>query len=533
MAYNRPGVQVTQKQETVSPTLIAPDLPAVVLAPAYRVVEIAERDTDFTHDYSTVLTDTTTTVYLWSGVSFDIDYLDSITDTSNVYVDIVGTSASAIGSTLHIPPGHTSLSLSNGNELTINKTLLSGITSDADIWVSGIIKVGWRALDKVYANQMLAVESLSDVEGIYGKLIPENPLAFGLNIALSNAGTQSYGVSMSGVTSTDHGLALDTIAGQEVYAIAPAVNVSTAIAATYATHCTNRSTATEKAERIAFATISRTLDPDDKAGDATTISAANLSIGNKRFFAVHPHAAYYATRRHISTVFPAYLDAMNGSLGLNAILDEKVTTTAGISYYKGQEVTNAVWSGIQASQSYVNVLVPVPGAYFACAAAGMAAGFPPQQGHTNAPLAGGLNRVKYSNDYFTQSQLNTMAAGGTYIISQSTPVSAPACRHQLSTDMSNIETRELSITKVLDFVSKFVRNGLVSYIGKYNITEDFLKLMSMTLSGMRNYLVAKGHVQDLIIDSIEQSSSERDTLLVRLSVKVPYPVNYIKITLAF
>lgn len=530
MAYVKPGVQVTQKQQTVSPTLITPDLTAVVVGPAYRVVEIAERATNFTHDYGVRLTSTTTDINLFSGVTFDTSTLATIAnDTDAVYVDIIGTSSSSIGEVLHIPPGHTSLSLT-GNVLTVNKTLLSGITTP-DIWVSGYVKVGWRTLDTSLVGQLVEIESTTDIEGLVGKRIPENPAAFGASIAMNNAGTSIYVATLSGVTEDDHSDAMTLLAGQEVYAIAPVVNLTTTIASNYATHATSRSTPTEKMERVVFGNITRTF-ADSPSTEATTIQASNLSLANKRYFSVHPPVGYYTSSRHVSTVHPTYLNAINGDLGLNAILEERVDTST-TTYYKGQLINTAVWSGISSVKSYVLASIPVPGAFWCAAAAGQVAGNPPQQGHTNLPVAGGLSRVKYSNDYFTQSQLNTIAAGGTYIIHQTNPAAIPSCRHQLSTDMSSIELRELSITKVLDYVSKYIRNALVSYIGRYNLTESFIKLVGMTLDGIKQGLIKENVVTDLRVLEIKQDTSQRDTLLITLEVGVPYPVNYIKITLAF
>lgn len=529
MAYVRPGVEVTQRQTTVSPTLIEPDLPAVVIGPAYRVVEISDRSTSFTHDYATRLTASGTTIALFSGVSFSTSSLQDI-DADTLYVDVTGSNSNVIGQTLHIPPGHGSLQLTS-NSLTITKTLLSGITSTPDYWVSGYVKVGWRALDPGLVGQCLLVESVTDVESAVGKRIPENPAAFGLNLAISAGNTAAYVVATSGTASEDHADAIEVISSQEIYAIAPVVMLSTSDAAVYGTHVTSASSATEKLERIVFPCISRTFTAD-KAADADTIAQANLSLANKRVFAVHPPAGYYAAKRHISTLYPSYLDGMNGDLGLYAILDEKVTTASGTVYFKGQEINTAVWSGIAGVQTYVNALVPVPGAYWSAIAAGDVAGVPPQQGHTNMPM-GGLNRVKYSSDYFSQSQLNTMATGGTFIISQTVPSAAPACRHQLSTDMNSVETRELNITKSLDFVSKFLRLGLRGYIGRYNITPRFLKLMEMTFNGMKNYLIRNEYVVDMRLLSLEQSTTERDVILVNLEIAPAYPVNYIRITLTF
>ncbi len=532
MAYVKPGVQVTQKQQTISPTLIAPDLPAVIIGPSYRVVEIAERTTNFTHDYGVRLGPTTTDINLFSGVTFDTTALSNLANNTNlIYVDIVGATASSIGQTLHIPPGHASVTLST-NTITITKTMLSGITTP-DLWVSGFVKVGWRTLDTSLVGQMVQIESQTDVEGLIGKRVPENPAGFGASIAINNAGTAIYAVTMSGTDSDHHDDSLDLLSSQEVYAIGPVLPLTAAIAANYAAHTTARSTPTEKMERIAFGNITRTIT-GTASTDATTIAASNLSFANKRFFSVHPHVGYYTANRHVSTVYPSYLNAMNDSAltGIPAILEERIETST-TTYYKGQAINTAVWSGISSVRSFVFASVPITGAYWCAAAAGQVAGNVPQQGLTNLPVAGNLSRVKYSNDYFSQTNLNTIAAGGTYIIHQNSPASVPTCRHQLSTDMSSVETRELSITKTVDFVSKYLRNALISYIGRYNITSQFLSLVGMTLDGLRQNLIRDGIVTDMNILSITQSTTERDNLLVSIEIAVPYPCNYIKITLAF
>lgn len=541
MAYSKPGVQVTQRQETVSPTLIAPDLNAAILGPAYRIVEISERDTDFTHNYGALLSSADTTdLVLFSGVSFDTDTLSSVSvsDTDLIYVDIVGTSSATIGKTLHIPPGHSCLTYTAGtNTLTIAKTAtFSGILpSDAptsDLWVSGIIKAGFRVLDSGMVGQVVSLASQTEIEGMFGKRIPENPLAFGLSLAMSNAGTTTYAVAMGGTETTDHTDARNNTIGRDIYAMAPMAAIDVGEAASYVTHVEAQSAPAEKAERICFAALTGSFNGSPSA-EAASVANQNLSLGSSRFFSVHPNVAYYNTKRHISTLHLDYLNAMNGDLGLYPILNEQVKLANGTTYYKGQEITNAVWSGIQAATSYVDAYIPIPGYFAAAAVAGQVAGLPPQQGHTNVPLGGGLDRVKYSYDYFTQSQLNTMAAAGTYILTQSSENSAIYCRHQLSTDMSSIETRELNVTKVLDYVSKFIRNGLTPYIGSYNITDKFLRLMSMNIEGMKNYLIRQEIITGLNILEIAQDPTERDVLNIVLDVSLPYPANYIRITLTF
>ena len=106
-------------------------------------------------------------------------------------------------------------------------------------------------------------------------------------------------------------------------------------------------------------------------------------------------------------------------------------------------------------------------------------------------------------------------------------------RHQMSTDRSSTETQELSITKAIDYVSKYVRDGVKPYIGKFNITASFLKLVKTVLNAQGAFLRAQNILDDFKVVKVEQNPSQKDQVLVEISVLVQYPVNYIKISLQF
>jgi hypothetical protein len=155
---------------------------------------------------------------------------------------------------------------------------------------------------------------------------------------------------------------------------------------------------------------------------------------------------------------------------------------------------------------------------------------PPQQGFTNFPITG-LTRVVGSSDFFTQRQLNVVAAGGVYILIQDAQGAPVVCRHQLSTDLTSIETRELSITKVVDYVAKFMRAGLRNFIGRSNITHPFLDNLSTVVSGQLNFLVAGGVLIGADINNILQDADAPDTVLIDVTLDVPFPCNFIRLTL--
>ena len=183
--------------------------------------------------------------------------------------------------------------------------------------------------------------------------------------------------------------------------------------------------------------------------------------------------------------------------------------------------------------THVNVLCPVPGYYLAAASAGMVSGQTPEQGFTNVSIGGSIPRLKYSGDFFSEANLNTMASGGNYIMWQANGSAPISSRHQMSTNVSSVELQELSIIKSIDFVAKFIRSALVPYIGRYNITDSFLSMVRTILNGQATFLRREGHVSDLKVLKVEQDTVSPDRVLVELNILVLYPVNYIKITLQF
>jgi len=168
--------------------------------------------------------------------------------------------------------------------------------------------------------------------------------------------------------------------------------------------------------------------------------------------------------------------------------------------------------------------------YVSAAVAGMVGKLPPQQSFTNYPITG-FTRVMGSNDFLSERQLNIAAGGGNFIIvqdGQGTPLSA---RMALTTDMTSVETRTDSVTKVVDFVAKFMRRGLRNFIGRFNITQGFLDSLGHVIQGLGGFLVESGVLVGFNLNNIIQDENAPDTVLVDCTLDVPFPCNYIRLTL--
>jgi hypothetical protein len=171
----------------------------------------------------------------------------------------------------------------------------------------------------------------------------------------------------------------------------------------------------------------------------------------------------------------------------------------------------------------------LPGFYACAAIAGMVASKPPQQGFTNYPMTGFTGVV--GTEKFTRSQLNIMAGGGTYILKQDAIGAPLTSRHQLSTNTDSIEMRELSITKVVDFTAKFLRMAVRKFIGVNVINDNLLDSLGTTIHAVLKFLEEAGVLNGSAVNNILQDSTNMDTVLIDVTLDVPYPCNYLRLTL--
>lgn len=185
--------------------------------------------------------------------------------------------------------------------------------------------------------------------------------------------------------------------------------------------------------------------------------------------------------------------------------------------------------------------VSVPG-YYACAAvAGLIAGLPPQYPFSGLGISG-IKGLKHSNTYFSEDQLDTMAEAGVFILTQTTPESLPVVRHQLSTDMDTLETRELSIVKDIDWYSLYMKDSLKKFLTGYNIFDDTIKLVEGTCDAVNEEVV-----NDFVVPKAGPVMTEAKLVAVRANlhgenedlakdeietideVQPPYPCNKITV----
>lgn len=421
-----------------------------------------------------------------------------------------------------------------------------------------------------------------------------NPLALGLYFALLNApGTQVTGLGVDAVdlgspygTVEAFNRAASFLEAFEVYAIAPLTH-DASVAQIFNTHVSVMSSPENKGERVALYNPGQ----PSHAPDALVASGVNgNSLPSSNFFdSGVPNldallsAAGITGASALLVSQGVYLDVGDGNhySVLSAVGSQIVVVTSGFQpgdnddgFYattdlpgtliaspfavrvRGAPLVNvdgtpnkdgiALAYASQAS-GFLNrrfwQVIPaqcaatlggleqiIEGFYMCAAAAGMVGQQPPQQSFTNFPMTG-FTRVIGSNGYLTERQLNVCAGGGNYIVVQDAAGAPLISRMALTTDVTSIETRTDSITKVVDFVAKFLRRGLKNFIGRYNITQGFLDSLGHVIQGMLGFLSEAGTLIGSTLNNIIQDTTAPDTVLLDVTLDVPFPCNYIRLTL--
>jgi hypothetical protein len=180
--------------------------------------------------------------------------------------------------------------------------------------------------------------------------------------------------------------------------------------------------------------------------------------------------------------------------------------------------------------------------YFAAAGlAGLRSGVVPHQGLTNSEFLGADDLSKVVIE-FSQDQLNTMAEQGVWILTQEVVGATPYVRHQLTTDTRSLNTSEDSITTNVDSISYALRAVLAPYIGRFNVNpSNLLSVRSALVNELffragSTYTVRAGNqlvsfTPDTDIIRLEQNAQYKDRIDVEVRLNVPYPMNYINLTL--
>ncbi len=455
-------------------------------------------------------------------------------------------------------PGKISLDLSSERfSLNAITTFIDGAEYPIE---SAELYVGYKALRQDLSD-IQTIYSIDELEGKLGKISPENPLAFGVSIALANT---QVGIQCIGVDSDDlagYTAAKDRLEQQDpVYAIVP-LTFDVGVLTMFKNHCQEFSKPEVSRWRMALGcteltkvktlvenaqgTISADGDGDLvvlKASDpAVEFLSSSVDAGDRLIIKDATGVEHEYT---IATVVAEDILSITQSKPFDSALFKADKEYSFSIIHNMSREEQARWIR-DASKAYgycrfVNIYPHIcivddqelPGYYLCCAVAAGIASLPSHYGMTKLSVSG-ISGVRGSGDYFNNDQLDIIADGGTFIFVQASPASAPYVRHQLTTDRSVVEMQELSFVKNFDYISYICRDVMAEFLGKYNINQSTLGSMRTALSGALETI--KLDSQPKIgsrllayrVVSIKQLEDVRDRVEFFAEVSMPYPLNTI------
>lgn len=449
----------------------------------------------------------------------------------------------------------------------------------------------YRALVTTHTGAIDSISDISDVVTTFGVVHTDNPLSLGVFNALSNSGNRA--VYYMGVATDDlagFSTVLDAATLTDVvYGLAPLSQDTTILTAVEA-HVNAMSSETTKRWRIAFVgTDMETVDDvytlatnpgstefyalvsDNPTAVGTQYTLVNFvdALGVPSVYtecltdvvAGDQIRINYATDAWGSPTYQTYLVASvltNTSLLLTTGLAAAVTIPSKVEVHHPMSVAEIATRVAATSAGFANrrVYHVFPDAlnsgtltetseFAAAAVAGLCSSVIPQQGLTNIEL-NGFDDIPAVYSTFSLTQLNEMAESGTMIIMQDVEGGRIYIRHQVSTASlaDNINTKELSVTKNLDSISYYFANRLASYIGRYNITPELLEILRTQIQDGLNFLGSQTNVgligPQLLFDtntgtsevlSVSVHPSLLDHVIIRVNLRLPYPLNVIELHL--
>ena len=444
--------------------------------------------------------------------------------------------------------------------------------------IKGTMYVQYRALLQTYVNTFGTVADTGEVEALLGPTVEDNPLALGVLKAVSNSGGQPVAFMATGGGSTDSAAFSAVLAKiydrEDVYGLVPLTHTKS-IQDTVLGHCLAASTPARGRWRImwtaAVITTESAVEDTDPDGNMLlcTIEDDPDTSGTQYTYLNCDEADFITsgvlagqTVRTNYTVNPSTGVEEYEEYVIDAVISEEflrlatgpdlpITVASRFEVWKDNTTDDMAQQVIDLAGSFgsrrARVVIPdrigeggvlMDGMFACCALAGLRSGVWPHQGLTNVQVTG-FDDCSRVTELFGGEQLNNMAGAGVWIITQDN-TGLVYTRHQLTTDMTDINSREDSLVSNIDSLSyyylRFFRNA--RYIGRRNITNglltqlgtDFDSASSALINSTVNLTIGPQIISaDLV--RLERHPTLLDRLIAQVNVDLPEPFNNFDITL--
>ena len=435
----------------------------------------------------------------------------------------------------------------------------------------------YRAFVATKANSVFTISDVSSLDDIPGQLHPDNELKWGLFKALENAnGTEvKYTAVANPVDNASWIDCLELLVGRDdVYGLVPLTRNSTVLGL-WAAHVDAQSSpengrwrsmwlslAADSTEVIVDKTktsdseeaLAIVEDDPDIAGNQFVL--VTVEAGNAKFITndVQPGDLMrfdYTTDGWNDTVYTEYVidmviseDTIRLKTGQSTVA---VATAKKLEVWRNLNATELAAQLAKKADVYSNRRIKAvwpdtvgtggvtyEGYHLCAALAGLRSGVVPQQGLTNVEIAG-FDDLTRTVDLFNQTQLNTMAEEGIWIVTQVNPVTT---RHALTTaGFGDVLTQEEQVTSNVDSMSYLFLRRTEDLIGKTNVTPGTINIirgrLAETIEFFKKVRVPRlgGQLNDGKIVELRQHTLLKDRIVANLQLTVPVPLNNLEIHL--
>lgn len=443
-------------------------------------------------------------------------------------------------------------------------------------------------------SEVNALADVADIDAISGPLHPDNPLKWGVFKALSNSnGTEVKYTAVCDPEDDDSwaGVLALLVGRDDVYHLVPLTRRRTALDL-YAAHVTAQSgpeqalwrvlwvnleglpevpvvsagstvpghtTATTSDGEVALAVIED--DPDTSGTQYTRVrfTGGNVELSRLGVRAGDVLRCLYTSDGFGNEEYSEFVvDAVQSEdqLRLLAGPTAAVSVAAKVEIWRTQTATEEAaalaanagsWGDRRVRATWPDAIessgTVQEGYFMNCAIAGLCSGVLPHQGLTRLELAGFTN-VARTTEKFNKAQLDAMALGGVWVVTQTTVPTAAGVgqvytRHAVTTgDYDDINQREEMITRNVDSISFRFKDHFAPFIGVTNVTPAVQARIDLEAGNLIRALQSENATADLGGQLVSATIAElrphlvfKDRYVMKIACEVPYPFNNVDIYL--
>lgn len=441
----------------------------------------------------------------------------------------------------------------------------------------GTLFVEYRAWLADYVGAFESITDPAELPTMLGQASPDNPLYWGVYLALQNANGQP--VYFSAVTDPDNVddwiSVLEILDGRpNIYNLVPLTTNSTVLGA-WKSHVVSQSAPEVGNYRAAVFSIDvpankAVLDAstssdgeailaklsDDPTTSGTQYTLLFVPANNAKFITSGVRAGdtvrfLYSTDGFGNETYSEFVidevlsegsvRLVTGHTGAVTVAqraeiwrtlnrsDRATEASAQIAQYKHRRVVVVANSTVGLAGSVF------PGYFAAAAVAGLRSGVLPQQGLTNVALAG-IDDIGALISGLNGTQLNQIAGSGGWIIAKDA-AGAIYNRHAVTSDPTDLNTREEVIRVNVDSISYQYAQVYVPYIGQVNVNDETLIVLGSLFDTTSLVLKTNGTTRsgpqllDATLVQVRQHALFKDRVVIEANLSIPYPLNNIELKL--